>query len=252
MADVNQGHLPPLHSCNPQVPLGLSDIIAKCLASEAVSRYADAGALAADLWGHLNDMPLKGVANRSAGERWRKWRRRKPHLLSYGALVAAIPSARDGWAELADGIFEGLTSTPPSRTFFPDLYARFAEKSAWRVFADVGPALHRMGHLGIKIGLISNWDERLRPLLADLGLARDFDAVIISCEEGVCKPDPAIFKIAAERLGVQPPGVLHVGDSWREDFEGALEAGCRALLVSRHPGAGGAPGIIRSLAEILP
>ena len=180
-----------------------------------------------------------------------------PELLGERFLMAWKDRAdfaytRDGWAELADGIFEGLTSTPPSRTFFPDLYARFAEKSAWRVFADVGPALHRMRHLGIKIGLISNWDERLRPLLADLGLARDFDAVIISCEEGVSKPDPAIFKIAAERLGVQPPGVLHVGDSWREDFEGALEAGCRALLVSRHPGAGGAPGIIRSLAEILP
>jgi tetratricopeptide (TPR) repeat protein len=90
VADANQGKLSPLCRCNPQVPPGLSDIVAKCLAPEPKSRYRDAGALAADLWGHLNDLPLKGVANRSITERWRKWRRRKPHLLSYVALSALM------------------------------------------------------------------------------------------------------------------------------------------------------------------
>lgn len=80
----------PLHRCNPQVSPGLSDIIARCLSPNVSTRYQDAGALARDLWNHLNDMPLQGVANRSLGERWQKWRRRQPHMLFMGALVAVV------------------------------------------------------------------------------------------------------------------------------------------------------------------
>jgi eukaryotic-like serine/threonine-protein kinase len=77
-----------LQECNPSVPTGLSDIVGKCLCWKAANRYRDAGALAADLWAHLNDLPLCGVANRSVGERWRKWRRRKPYLLTLIAMLA--------------------------------------------------------------------------------------------------------------------------------------------------------------------
>jgi serine/threonine protein kinase len=84
------GRVAPLRQCNPRVPLGLSDIIARCLAQDARHRYQDAGALAADLWAHLNDLPLKGVANRNLIERWHKWRRRKPHQLSLVALLVAV------------------------------------------------------------------------------------------------------------------------------------------------------------------
>ena len=84
------GFQTPLHQSNSQVSPGLSDIIAKCLSPQAKDRYPDAGALAADLWGHLNDQPLKGVANRSLPERWRKWRRRKPHMLSLFGMLAAV------------------------------------------------------------------------------------------------------------------------------------------------------------------
>ena len=80
----------PLQEYNRLVPVGLADIIAKCLAPAAKNRYRDAGALAADLWNHLNDLPLQGVANRSLPERWGKWRRRKPHMLSLYSLLAAV------------------------------------------------------------------------------------------------------------------------------------------------------------------
>jgi serine/threonine protein kinase len=84
------GPLPPLRRCNPRVSPGLSDIIARCLVPRQEDRYPDAGGLAADLWAHLNHAPLKGVANRSLVERWRKWRRRKPHLLSLFSLSAVV------------------------------------------------------------------------------------------------------------------------------------------------------------------
>src|SRR5262249_33588638 len=60
---------------------GLEDVIHKALARRPNDRYADAGQLATDLRCSLMDLPLQGVPNRSLSERWRKWRRRKPHAL---------------------------------------------------------------------------------------------------------------------------------------------------------------------------
>ncbi|HEV3259613.1 MAG TPA: protein kinase, partial [Gemmataceae bacterium] len=86
------GDQPParLEQCNPQVSIGLADIIHKCLAREPGARYADAADLAADLRRHLADLPLRGVANRSPAERWRKWRRRRPAALLLIGLVAGV------------------------------------------------------------------------------------------------------------------------------------------------------------------
>ncbi len=69
---------------------GLEDIVHKCLAANAPDRYHDASQLAADLRRHLADLPLQGVPNRSLPERWRKWRRRKPHALAGAAAVLAV------------------------------------------------------------------------------------------------------------------------------------------------------------------
>jgi eukaryotic-like serine/threonine-protein kinase len=69
---------------NPEVSVGLADIIQKCLATKPSERYRVAASLADDLRRHLNDLPLRGVANRSLSERWRKWRRRQPSALTRG------------------------------------------------------------------------------------------------------------------------------------------------------------------------
>jgi serine/threonine protein kinase len=83
---------PPLHRCNPQVSVGLSEIIARGLAPQPSDRYQSASTLAADLRRHLNHQKLRGVRNRSWRERWRKWRRRSPNglLLSTFALVVFV------------------------------------------------------------------------------------------------------------------------------------------------------------------
>jgi serine/threonine protein kinase/Flp pilus assembly protein TadD len=78
----------PLHRRNPQVSVGLSDLIDKCLASDPAARYPDAASLAADLRRHLGALPLKGVPNRSWRERWQKWRQRRPYGLALAGAVA--------------------------------------------------------------------------------------------------------------------------------------------------------------------
>ncbi len=75
----------------PHVPVGLADIVAKCLAFDPRDRYSDAGQLGEDLRRQLADLPLRGVRNRSVTERWRKWSRRHPRALT--RLVATALSA---------------------------------------------------------------------------------------------------------------------------------------------------------------
>ncbi len=77
----------PLHRGNPRVPVGLSDIIDKCLRPGPSDRYPTAADLAADLRRFLEGLPLQGVSNRSLTERWRNWRRRRPHALTRSLIL---------------------------------------------------------------------------------------------------------------------------------------------------------------------
>lgn len=61
------------------------------------------------------------------------------------------------------------------------------------------------------------------------GLAAMVDALVASEDVGVSKPDPAIFRIALDRAGVQADRAVMVGDSWANDIAGAHDAGIRAV-----------------------
>jgi putative hydrolase of the HAD superfamily len=138
------------------------------------------------------------------------------------------------WAGLVDSTFAGLTEVIPSRTFFQKLYERFAEPDVWRIYDDVRPTLEFLGERGIRLGVISNWDERLRPLLRALGLSDYFETMTVSIEVGFRKPAPEIFQRAASELGLPASKILHIGDSASEDVEGASQSGMKSLLLSRH------------------
>jgi serine/threonine protein kinase/Flp pilus assembly protein TadD len=104
-----------LRSRNPQVTVGLADVLGKCLEEDPRKRYHDAASLADDLRRHLADRPLRGAANRSLAERWRKWRRRRPYqqtVLGFALVAAAAVSlaaiyvdreARQARAALVEG-----------------------------------------------------------------------------------------------------------------------------------------------------
>jgi serine/threonine protein kinase len=82
-----------LREANPQVTVGLADLLARCLAHDPRDRYAHAASLAADLRRHLTDLRLKGVRNRSLVERWHKWRRRRPSALALVGLLLTVLTA---------------------------------------------------------------------------------------------------------------------------------------------------------------
>lgn len=85
------------------VSAGLADILQKCLALDPGDRYEDAATLADDLRRQLNDLPLRGVRNRSPLERWQKWRRRHPGALAwlFTALTLVLAATIAGGGSLA-------------------------------------------------------------------------------------------------------------------------------------------------------
>lgn len=143
------------------------------------------------------------------------------------------PQRREDWEAMVDEMFSGLCEPLPSQTFFGELYEEFRRARAWRLLPDVIPTLESLAGLGVDLGIVSNWDERLRPLLAELRLDRYFTCFAISCEAGFAKPSPVIFQEALRQLGCPAASVLHVGDALREDFAGAMSAGLAALHLRR-------------------
>jgi serine/threonine protein kinase/Flp pilus assembly protein TadD len=83
----------PLNRCNSHVSIGLAEVIGKCLSSDPDRRYPQAAGLAVDLRRHLAHLPLQGVRNHSLGERWQKWRRRRPQGAALLGMIVAILAA---------------------------------------------------------------------------------------------------------------------------------------------------------------
>ena len=158
--------------------------------------------------------------------------------------------SREAWRELVNHSFAGLWPEPPSAVCFDAMYEAFATVGGWRVFDDVRPTLAEVRAHGLKLAIVSNWDERLRPLLSELGLGECFDVIVISHETSFTKPAPEIFQRAAVALNLPAETILHIGDSWTEDFEGARAAGMKSLLLDRKAVLVG-DGVVRSLAAVL-
>lgn len=113
-----------------------------------------------------------------------------------------------------------------------ELAAYHAAHNLWeRVSEDAGVVLERLRGTGRRLAVVSNSNGTVRAKLERLGLARFFEAIVDSREEGVEKPDPRIFAIALERLGARPETTAHVGDLYHVDVVGARAAGLRAVLV---------------------
>jgi putative hydrolase of the HAD superfamily len=122
----------------------------------------------------------------------------------------------------------------------------------FRPYPEVPSVLARLREGGARLAVVSNWDVSLHDVLERTALRPLVDAVAISAELGVAKPDPAIFRVALERLGASADGALHVGDSLEHDVAGARAAGIDAVLVTRN-GARVPEGVrtVRSLAELV-
>jgi putative hydrolase of the HAD superfamily len=84
--------------------------------------------------------------------------------------------------------------------------------------------------------VLSNFDSRLYLVLQALDLAQFFTSVTISWEVGAAKPDPQIFAAGLDKHDCPAEAAWHIGDSLKEDYQGAKTAGLRAILIERGEG----------------
>jgi putative hydrolase of the HAD superfamily len=112
------------------------------------------------------------------------------------------------------------------------MWARHAERNLWSLVRDhtIG-TLEELRRLGYRLAVISNADGRVESLLESLDLRPHFEFVIDSRLVGVEKPDPRIFRMGVERLGVEPHEAVYVGDIYEIDVVGARNAGLHPILV---------------------
>ena len=138
-----------------------------------------------------------------------------------------------------------------------DIFPIFMERAfgidgyVFRLFPDVRPAMQALKEVGVRLGIISNWDHTLHTVLENLGISKWFDFVIASLEFGYEKPDRRIFEEALRRGGAHADRCLHVGDSEDDDFKGASACGISALLIDRGQPASLEDFRISSLLQVV-
>ncbi|TDH71489.1 hypothetical protein CCR75_001803 [Bremia lactucae] len=166
---------------------------------------------------------------------------RRPNFGSDGT----DPSAFTWWRDLVIRVMNRAEvfictsiNTEQSERFTSQLYAHFGRPEAWSVFDDVRPTLELLQKSGVPMGVFSNFDERLEPLLVGLGLRDFFYVVTKSYDQPHMKPHASIFNSTFKNLQgngerVVPSNFLHVGDHLTKDYKAARAVGAQALLLCR-------------------
>ncbi len=146
------------------------------------------------------------------------------HIESFEALVSAYPP---------DISFDHSLCVEYYYRHLPDFAVPFADTE--RVLKDLRDR-------GVAIGIVTNvlaerCDSQWRKI-NNMNLAPLVDTILLSGEVGITKPDPKIFHLAADRLGVSAGDCLFVGDDPNSDIGGALSAGMDAVWVDIYQNSG--------------
>ncbi|KAI8474047.1 MAG: HAD-like domain-containing protein [Monoraphidium minutum] len=142
-----------------------------------------------------------------------------------GSSLRYVADARPFWRRIVR-----IAVGSADEALFEEVYSYYSDAAAWRLAPGAAAALARLRGAGVKLAVCSNFDTRLRPVLAGLGVDSLFDAIVVSAEVGAEKPSPIIFEAAVAQLGVRAAECVHVGDDRRNDVWGGRDAGVTAWL----------------------
>lgn len=167
------------------------------------------------------------------------------------APVTSPESEKERWRGVINRTFVDLAPGVDLERLFDDLWIAFSEAGRWRLPPHTERTLAELRTRGYRLAVLSNWDDRLRQLVADIGLAPYFEQIFVSCELGLEKPDPRIFALVEERLNAAGDEILHIGDSHHHDVLGAGACGWRAIQVFAKTGLEAESHRIDCLSQLL-
>jgi putative hydrolase of the HAD superfamily len=177
-----------------------------------------------------------------------------PNVHPGAPLGVAAERERGWWRERVRETFraaDGMARFDDFEAFFARLWCHYAEAPAWRLCAGVRQCLDGLAARGLRLGVLSNFDQRLRRLLQSLGLAERFEVVTLPADAGAAKPERAIFDACLGRLGLPAERVLYVGDHAVRDVAAAEQAGWLALDASALPDLSALPAALDRLEQEL-
>jgi len=99
--------------------------------------------------------------------------------------------------------------------------------------------------------MASNFDRRLRSVVAGVPALAPLQHLIISSEVGWRKPAPQFFQALCRVIGLPPENILYVGDDPTNDYQGAVAAGLESILFDPHGEHPEIPRRIASLTDLL-
>lgn len=164
--------------------------------------------------------------------------------LDDGRDVESLRVLRRGCAEALRGALPAVSGVEADA-----LVQALLASLRFSAFEDAVPALAALREGGARVVVVSNWDVSLHDVLERVGLRGRVDGVVTSAEVGARKPAAEMFRAALAVAGVGPEEAVHVGDSLKEDVEGARGAGVEPILLVRG-GSSGPPGV-RTIASLL-
>lgn len=131
------------------------------------------------------------------------------------------------------------------------VYTSLTDPEAWRPYPDTVSVLRGLRAAGVPVAVVSNiaWD--IRPVFRHYGVEDLVDEFVLSYLEGVVKPDPKIFTLACQRIGVAPEQALMVGDSPENDG-GADAIGCTTAIVEPVRTGQRPSALRRIVSDLLP
>lgn len=159
---------------------------------------------------------------------------------------------KEFWTNYNTVLLEKLGVKENTRVLASQIDELWWECSHLQLYPDVERALSGLKAKGLKLGLVSNgFEQDLDYILGKLQLKRWFDAIVCIDSCNCAKPDKQIFLYALNKIGIKPSEAIFVGDSIVYDYEGALGAGIKPLLIDRERKLPSKYDKIASLTELL-
>ena len=145
-------------------------------------------------------------------------------------------SSRQWWDYVVQTSFNGEVKSDILSKISSDLYGNFSKRSHWELFPDALPVLEYFRNKDIQLGILSNFDERLPVIVAELGIQKYFKFILASWQTEWCKPSPQIFHHAVAMVAsCSPTQAVHIGDNLDLDYKAARRIGMDAYLLLRQP-----------------
>lgn len=154
---------------------------------------------------------------------------------------------RARWCSIVHDVFPEVQNRD---ALFECLWLHFADGRHWRLHDDVLPAWERLQSAGVRIAIGSNFDERLPGLCGSMPALSAAEQVFVSSQLGWRKPHVEFFRAIERALGLAGSQIVLVGDDFENDYQGALNAGWRAVLVDREGRRPEMPHVVRTLSEL--